>query len=64
MKRIVAILLLVLMLATLLVACGKTTECELCGEVKSCKQIEVLGEKGWVCKDCEQSIKAIGKLFG
>ncbi len=64
MKRIVAILLLVLMLATLLVACGKTTECEICGKTASCKQVEVLGVKGWVCKDCEKGLKTVGNLFG
>ncbi len=30
----------------------KKTECEDCGEKKTCEQVEVNGEKVWLCEDC------------
>ncbi len=68
MKRIIAVLLLAIMLASLLVACGKTTECAICGKTKNCSKVEVLGEKVWVCDDCKLGLNAVDSaldnLFG
>ena len=58
MKRLICILLVVVMMATLLTACGKF-KCDLCGEEKSGKKYtdEVLGEEVECCKDCHEDLE-------
>ncbi len=51
MKKLLAILCVVMILATMFVGCSKTTECAGCGETKKCKQLEYDGEKEWFCVD-------------
>lgn len=62
-KKIIATLLVVLSFATLLVGCSKKTECDGCGEVKKCKSKKVMGEKIWICDDCQDALDAFGSLF-
>lgn len=52
MKRLISILLLVVVLATMLTACGKFT-CDMCGEEKTGKKHEesMLGESIVICDD-------------
>ena len=59
MKKLIALVLLVVMMATMLAACGKFT-CDICDEEKSGKQYEgaVLGEEFIACEDCyEKSLE-------
>lgn len=55
MKRVIA-LLLVLSVIFALAACSAPTTCDICGETKSCKTIEVLGQKMNICGDCEKEM--------
>lgn len=64
MKKLVAIVCLVLVMATMLTACGKF-KCGLCGEEKSGKKHEekVMGEKITYCDDCYKELKELGDMF-
>ncbi len=59
MKKIISIVLVLVMLATVLVSCKKT--CDECGEDYSGKgnKIEFDGEKATVCDDCYEVIKPL-----
>lgn len=59
MKKLICVLLLIVVLATLFVACGKFT-CDLCGEEKTGKRYteEVWGEEVTYCDDCYQALKS------
>ena len=63
MKRIVALLLVVLVVFSL-TGCGKKGVCDVCGQTKAVKTITVMGEKGQVCKDCEKLVKLGTSLMG
>lgn len=53
MKKIIAVILLVAMLALALCACSKTGTCDMCGKTDvSVSDITVNGETGWFCDDC------------
>ncbi len=54
-KRILAVVALVMLTATLFVGCSKK-KCDLCGETKSCKTLELFGEKLNYCSDCEYTL--------
>ena len=54
---IVVMLLLVTVLS--LTACGSKKECDICGEVKSGKTTEILGEKVFICNDCRDEMNSI-----
>lgn len=56
MKKIIAILLVVL-LAFAFVSCKG--ECELCGQTASLKKLTYEGESGKYCKDCYDFAKSI-----
>jgi hypothetical protein len=60
MKKLICVLLVVVMMATLLTACGKF-KCELCGEEKSGKKHEgeVLGEKVVYCDECYKELEEL-----
>ena len=60
MKKLIGLLLLLSMLATLLTGCGKFT-CDLCGEERSGKQYkeEILGEEIVYCRECYDELKAL-----
>ena len=60
MKRLICVFLLVVMLASLLTACGKF-ECDLCGEEKSGKKHkeELLGEEIVICNDCYKELEEL-----
>ena len=64
MKKLICILLVVVMMATMLTACGKF-KCDLCGEEKSGKKYtgEVLGEEVEYCKDCREDLEDIADAF-
>ena len=65
MKKIIAVICLVLAMATLLTACGKV-KCDVCGkEVKNNQEermiYEILDtkEKYYICRDCEDTVNAL-----
>ena len=64
MKKFISIILLVVVMATLLTACGKF-ECDLCGEEKSGKKYteEILGEEVTYCQDCHDDLEELGDLL-
>lgn len=55
-KKIIATLLVVLSFATLLAGCSKKTECDICEEVKKCNSKKIMGEKIWICDDCQDKL--------
>ena len=65
MKKLICVLLVVVMMATLLTACGKF-KCELCGEEKSGKKYEgeVLGEKVVYCDECYKELQELKNALG
>ena len=65
MKRIICALLLVVVLATMLTACGKF-ECDMCGEEKSGKKYEedFFGEEIVICKDCYEDLEELAGGLG
>lgn len=63
MKRLVTLLLALCMIFAL-AACGGKTKCDICGETKSCKSIEVLGEKVNICSDCESDLTDLAGMLG
>lgn len=53
MKKIIAVILLVAMLAMALCACSKTGTCDMCNKTDvSIDSITAQGEEGWFCEDC------------
>ncbi len=58
MKKLIALLLLVVVLCTLLCACSKFT-CDICGEEVVGKKYteEFFGEKIEYCKDCKNDLE-------
>ncbi len=64
MKRIISIIATVLLLASLLTACGKF-ECELCGKDSRGKKYtkEVLGREITYCKECNENLNDLADLF-
>ena len=60
MKRLICVFLLVVMLASLLTACGKF-ECDFCGEEKTGKKYEreLLGQEVDICKDCYEELEEL-----
>ena len=65
MKKTLALVLAVLMLALSVMglsACGKVCECEGCGEEARCKEVELLGEKLWLCPECQEEADALKEL--
>lgn len=65
MKKLISILLLVVVLATMLTACGKFT-CDMCGEEKSGKKHEesMLGESVVICDDCYKALEDLAGALG
>lgn len=66
MKRVVSLILVVLMLATLLCACAETYVCDFCGQEVTQKpvKLELLGEQIKVCDECKTMIEQLGDMFG
>lgn len=64
MKNLVKVLLLVVVLATMLTACGKFT-CDTCNKEKSGKQhkSEVFGEEVVMCDDCYEELEKFSEGF-
>ena len=56
MKRLIALLLVVLVCFSLLTACSGT--CELCGKEGKVSSVKVAGEKRKLCESCEKIAKA------
>jgi hypothetical protein len=65
MKKLICILLLVVVLASLFTACGKF-ECDACGEEKSGKKYkeEIFGKEVVICKDCYNDLQELANAFG
>lgn len=64
MKRLVCIISLIVMLITMLTACGKF-ECDLCGKEKSGgkNKKEVLGEEIVYCDDCADGLSQLAGML-
>lgn len=66
MKKISKFLVLtsvLVVMATGLTACGgKKAICDVCGEEKTCKTKEILGEEVTYCGDCKEQVDAVEKL--
>lgn len=63
MKKVLALLLCTLTVLFFLVGCGEKVECDFCGKVAKCSEIEVLGQTIHICKDCKNSIKNLGNFL-
>ena len=57
--------ILALAAAMSLTACGSFT-CDFCGQQKSGHKytVEILGEKGSICKECHEGLNQLKSLFG
>ncbi len=65
MKKLIACLLLVVILATMLTACG-SFKCEMCGKEDSGSgnDVNYMGKDMVVCDECEEGIEAAKDLLG
>ena len=65
MKKLICVVLLIAMMATLLTACG-VFECDICGESKfGAKHEETLfGETITYCQDCKEDLEELNDLLG
>ncbi|AUG57204.1 MAG TPA: hypothetical protein DCE02_06375 [Ruminiclostridium sp.] len=57
-KKVLALLMVVVLCMTMLAACGVAKECFFCSEEKKGKTIDFFGEKVHICNDCEKDIKS------
>lgn len=57
MKNIITVLCVSALMLSLFAGCGKKTECDFCGEEKSCVTKTVYGEKMSLCNDCIAEFK-------
>ena len=70
MKKIVSIALVLVMLCSAFVGCGKEKECEVCGDDYKGRsyKVELFGEEFDACKECRDEIKELEKemedIFG
>lgn len=66
MKKLICLLLVVVMLVSVLAACGESFTCDLCEEEKSGKKhTETLfGEELTICDDCKEELDALADLLG
>ncbi len=64
MKRVIAIVLVMILALSCLAACGGTKEgtCELCQKEATLSKVTYEGEEGWFCAECEKSIDALADL--
>ncbi len=64
MKKLISVLLLVAVMATLLTACGSFT-CGLCKKEKSGKKYdtEISGQAFVICKDCHDGLEELAEAF-
>jgi len=64
MKKLISLILLVVVFATMLTACGKF-ECDICGEEKTGKKYteELFGEEINICKDCHDDLEDLANAF-
>ena len=64
MKKLIAVLCLLVVMASMLTACKFT--CDLCGEEKTGKQTkgEVMGEEVVYCKECKEDLDQLKDAFG
>lgn len=65
MKKIICVLLLVALLATLLAGCIGSFECDICGEEKFGTKNEesFLGQKVTYCNDCQNDLQELYDMF-
>ena len=62
MKKTISLILAIVMLLAVsvcLISCGKTGECEICGDEARLKKVEFYGETGWVCSDCAEGLEEL-----
>lgn len=66
MKKMVRLIALLMLLATLLCGCGGKFTCDFCGEEKSGSKysMDLMGEKIDICKDCKKGLDELSDLFG
>ena len=56
MKRKVGRIVVAVLAALSLTACGKKAVCSFCGEEKSCQTKTVFGEELYICRDFEKEL--------
>lgn len=57
MKRAIALALCLAATMMTLAGCGKHT-CDLCGDKASCKKYEILGQKVYICNNCQDELSS------
>lgn len=45
-------------------ACGTKAVCDICGEEKTCKKKEALGEELMICNDCMDELENLADMMG
>lgn len=60
-KKIIALLMGTILLATLMAGCSKKMECDFCYKEKKCITIDVLGEEAHICEDCSRELEEMFK---
>lgn len=63
-KKLVVAMVALTLVASMVAGCGKKVKCSICGETKSGKAYEVLGEKVDMCDDCHKLFEAGSDLLG
>ena len=59
MKKLLAIVALVLLMVTMLTACSSKVKCAICQQEKPGSTIEYMGEEVDVCDDCQEGLEAV-----
>lgn len=55
LKKLLAVVMVTILCALTLTACGgETRKCDECGKEAVCEKVEILGQEGWLCKDCKE----------
>ncbi len=55
--------MLAVMAALSLTACGTKAVCDFCGEEKTCKKKEALGEELMICSDCMDELEGLADMM-
>ncbi|MBQ3085184.1 MAG: hypothetical protein IJC46_07035 [Clostridia bacterium] len=61
MKRVIAIVLVLILALTCLAACSETKEgkCELCQKEETLYKVTNEGAEAWLCKTCKDGLEAL-----
>lgn len=66
MKKIIRVAAIVSLASLIMVgfASCKRTKCEMCGVTAFCKEKEILGQKVYICSDCEDEFDEANDQLG